>query len=291
MARAGRGIGRPRGDRRAAPGSARRRRRPPPSPRARSAAASARRPRPRAGELDHRGGPRLAQDPVRRYRPRTDTGARAASRKTTWIAKRMPNVWTLRQRGISSPSPARSARSSASPSRRERRVTATGTRREATSAVGSRRKRSGRAMAVTPPTSPGRRVAPRGPPGPGPHTPVSALTWKGTPPVAPSAQSLSGFTIGRKPLDQPVTPVHLCVRATLRSDPLATVARCRPRSPHPADAGREILDQLEASSIAPFRWSERTGERPMDQRPGGTGGRLRGRLALAPDWREHLARA
>ena len=75
----------------------------------------------------------------------------------------MPNVCTLRQRGISSPAPARPGRSSASPSRREGRVTATGTRREQASAWGSRRRRSGSSESVTPPTSPS---APRAPPRP-----------------------------------------------------------------------------------------------------------------------------
>jgi hypothetical protein len=46
---------------------------------------------------------------------------------------------------------------------REGTVTATGTRREATSAEGSRRKRSGRAVAVTPPTSPEAATRPRAP--------------------------------------------------------------------------------------------------------------------------------
>jgi hypothetical protein len=54
----------------------------------------------------------------------------------------MPKVWTLLQRGISSPSPARSPRSSASPRSREKAVEATGTCRPASSTRGRRRKRS-----------------------------------------------------------------------------------------------------------------------------------------------------
>ena len=160
----GRETGPPGGGRRAARASARRRRRRPASPAARPPAASAARPVPRAvdqRQLDDRAGARLAHDPVRRNgasnRERRqvaveedDVDARSAS----------PKVWTLRQRGISRPSPARSGRSSASPSRRERRVTATGTRRDATSARGSRRKRSGRSEAVTPPTTPCRPTVP-----------------------------------------------------------------------------------------------------------------------------------
>ena len=71
-----------------------------------------------------------------------DLAARAASRKTTSIGKRIPNVWTLRQRGISRPAGARSAGRSASPSSRERNVSATGTLRPSTVSERSPAKRS-----------------------------------------------------------------------------------------------------------------------------------------------------
>ena len=59
------------------------------------------------------------------------------------------------------------------------------------------------------------------------------------------------------------------------------------------DRGREILDQLEASSTPPFRTSERTGERSYwinaDTAP--ADGYEAALDRLASDWREHLSAA
>jgi hypothetical protein len=75
--------------------------------------------------------------------PRTEIGARRSSRKIRCSGNRMPKVWTLRQRGISRPSPARLALRRASPRRRERAVAATGTDRPASSARWRPRNRNG----------------------------------------------------------------------------------------------------------------------------------------------------
>ena len=58
------------------------------------------------------------------------------------------------------------------------------------------------------------------------------------------------------------------------------------------DRGREILDQLEAGSMAPFRWSERTGERSywINAQGAPADGYEAALDRLAPDWREHLVR-
>ena len=59
------------------------------------------------------------------------------------------------------------------------------------------------------------------------------------------------------------------------------------------DRGREILDQLEADAPPPFRWSERTGARSYWINADGApaDGYEAALDRLAPDWREHLARA
>ena len=56
------------------------------------------------------------------------------------------------------------------------------------------------------------------------------------------------------------------------------------------DRGREILDQIEASAIPPFRWNDRTGARSYWTKaqgapPGGYDAELD---RFAPDWRDHL---
>ena len=59
------------------------------------------------------------------------------------------------------------------------------------------------------------------------------------------------------------------------------------------DRGREILDQLEADSPMPFRWSERTGERSywINAQGAPADGYETALDRITPDWREHLARA
>ena len=66
------------------------------------------------------------------------TSAPLASRKTRSSGKRMPTVWTLRQRGISRPGPARSRGRKARPSRRHSNPLATGTRTPGDLAGGER---------------------------------------------------------------------------------------------------------------------------------------------------------
>ena len=78
-----------------------------------------------------------------RTSPCRETTRPDASRNTTSIANRIPNVCTLRQRGISRPGPARSRSSRARPSTRASGRRATGTRRPAAVAHGRPRRRLG----------------------------------------------------------------------------------------------------------------------------------------------------
>ena len=75
---------------------------------------------------------------------------------------------------------------------------------------------------------------------------------------------------------------------------LATVARLDDADADSVDErGTEILDELEADSVPPFRWSLDTGARSywINAQGAPQDGYLAALDRLAPDWREHLARA
>ena len=101
------------------------------------------------------------------------------SRKSRSRSNRIPKVWTLRQRGISRPAPARSRLSSARPSSRAVRVVATGTSHASTRRRGAPAKRmgvpagshaalSGAAAALSPPSERSTSFRPRWRPPPNP---------------------------------------------------------------------------------------------------------------------------